>query len=167
MKNNNNYIPIIIAIVAILFFEGIVYIRDSLRPKINTEVIEYPSIDTMVIDTLHIDSLSINNVKSAIIAANVQYPDIVLAQAILETGYFNSKVCKEYNNLFGLYDSRNMDYYKFDHWKDSIEGYKKYVERKYNPLDDYYVFLKELPYAMDPEYISKIKIIVKRNARDN
>jgi hypothetical protein len=38
---------------------------------------------------------------------------IVLAQALLETGYFKSRVCKEYNNLFGLYDSKNREYFRF------------------------------------------------------
>ena len=39
--------------------------------------------------------------------------DIVMAQARLETGNFTSRICKEYNNLFGLYDCSEKDYYKF------------------------------------------------------
>ena len=31
----------------------------------------------------------------------------VLAQAVLETGHFTSPVCKNYHNLFGLYDSKH------------------------------------------------------------
>lgn len=34
----------------------------------------------------------------------------VLAQAVLETGHFTSPVCKNYHNLFGLYDSKHKDY---------------------------------------------------------
>ena len=37
----------------------------------------------------------------------------VLAQAVLETGHFKSRVCLEYNNLFGLYDLRRHDYYHY------------------------------------------------------
>lgn len=37
----------------------------------------------------------------------------VLAQAVLETGHFTSSVCKNYHNLFGLYDSKHKDYYRF------------------------------------------------------
>ena len=33
---------------------------------------------------------------------NLVHPKIVLAQAKLETGDYTSKVCKTYNNLFGL-----------------------------------------------------------------
>ena len=41
----------------------------------------------------------------------IKHPQIVYAQAILETGHFKSNVCLNYNNLFGLYDSKNKDYY--------------------------------------------------------
>ena len=47
---------------------------------------------------------------------------IVLAQALLETGYFSSRVCKEYNNLFGLYDSKNREYFRFARWEDLPGG---------------------------------------------
>ena len=92
----------------------------------------------------------------------LQYPHIVHAQAILETGHFKSRICKNYNNLFGLYDSKNKDYYKFNHWSESVVAYKEYVQKKYKPSKCYYTFLKDLPYATDSTYISKIKGIVKR-----
>lgn len=94
---------------------------------------------------------------------DVQYPHIVYAQAILETGHFRSKVCKNYNNLFGLYNSYTNEYFKFDHWSESVLAYMEYVQRKYNPHECYYTFLKELPYAMDPLYINKVKQLVKEH----
>lgn len=87
----------------------------------------------------------------------VQYPQIVYAQALLETGYFTSSVCKKYNNLFGLYNSKIKDYYSFEHWSDSVRAYKDCVQYKYKGNTDYYTFLVNLPYAMDPNYINKIK----------
>lgn len=95
---------------------------------------------------------------------DIKYPDIVYAQAILETGHFTSKVCKEYNNLFGLYDSKNNCYYKFNHWIDSCIAYKNMIQNQYEG-GDYYTFLKNLPYATDTLYINKIKNI--QNERHN
>lgn len=92
----------------------------------------------------------------------VKYPQIVYAQAILETGHFRSKVYREYNNLFGLYNSKTKSYYKFDHWSESVVAYIDYVQYKYKPPNDYYKFLNELPYATDPNYINKVKEIVKQ-----
>ena len=90
----------------------------------------------------------------------VKHPQIVYAQAILETGHFKSNVCLNYNNLFGLYDSKNKDYYKFNHWTESIVAYKEWIQKKYQPPNNYYVFLEEINYASDKEYISTLKSIV-------
>ena len=86
--------------------------------------------------------------------------DIVYAQAVLETGHFTSRVCLEYNNLFGLYDSKNKDYYKFNHWSESVVAYKEWIQKKYQPPNNYYAFLEEINYANDKEYISTLKSIV-------
>ena len=90
----------------------------------------------------------------------LEHKDIVYAQAVLETGHFKSKVYLNYNNLFGLYDSRNKDYYKFNHWTESIVAYKEWIQKKYQPPDNYYAFLEEINYANDAEYISTLKSIV-------
>lgn len=87
----------------------------------------------------------------------IQHPQIVYAQALLETGHFTSSVCKKYNNLFGLYNSEIKDYYSFEHWSDSVKAYRDFVQYKYKGNTDYYTFLVNLPYAMDPNYINKIK----------
>lgn len=110
--------------------------------------------------------LSIDNPKDGLHLAldyyNVQHSNIVYAQAILETGHFKSRVCKEYNNLFGLYDSKNKDYYKFEHWSESVKAYVDYIQYKYNSIDNYYDFLLNIGYAEDPEYINKLKILVNQ-----
>lgn len=87
----------------------------------------------------------------------IQYPEIVYAQALLETGHFKSKLCTQYNNLFGLYNSRTRSYYRFDNWWDSVIAYRDKVQYKYKGNTDYYTFLVNLPYATDPNYIRKIK----------
>lgn len=87
----------------------------------------------------------------------IQFPEIVYAQALLETGHFKSKLCTQYNNLFGLYNSRTRSYYRFDNWWDSVIAYRDKVQYKYKGNTDYYTFLVKLPYATDPNYIRKIK----------
>lgn len=99
----------------------------------------------------------------ALLFYEVKEPTIVYSQAILETGWFSSRICKEYNNLFGLYNSRTGDFYKFEHWVDSVIAYKKWIQRKYT--DDtlcYYKFLDNLGYAEDPYYISKLNKLVEQ-----
>jgi uncharacterized FlgJ-related protein len=50
--------------------------------------------------------LNMDRLYAALQKYGIRYPKIVLAQAILETGYFTSRVCLDKNNLFGLRQSR-------------------------------------------------------------
>lgn len=93
----------------------------------------------------------------------VKHPNIVQAQAMLETGNFTSKVCLVNNNLFGLYNSIERKYYSFNHWSESVKAYINYVQYRYKPPDNYYKFLQDIGYAEDPNYINKVKEIVKQN----
>ena len=90
---------------------------------------------------------------------DVKYPQIVLAQAKLETGNYTSTLCKKHGNLFGL--KRKGGYAKFNNWQESVKAYRDWVQYKYKG-GDYYVFLKKIGYASDPKYIIKVKEMVKR-----
>ena len=96
---------------------------------------------------------------------DVLYPKIVLAQSILETGWYNCNNCSlDKNNLFGLWDSKNKEYYYYSNWKESIGGYKRGIQYKYfkKEYKDYYHFLTDIGYATDPQYIVKLKNLVKK-----
>jgi len=96
---------------------------------------------------------------------NIKHPQIVLAQSILETGWYTCKNCSmDKNNLFGLWDYRNKKYFEYDIWQESIGGYKRGIQNKYFKKDykDYYHFLSEIGYATDPQYITKLKQIIKK-----
>ena len=79
----------------------------------------------------------------------------VLAQAVLETGHFTSPVCKNYHNLFGLYDSKHKDYYRFARWEDSVVGYQEFIQYRYKG-GNYLQFLKRIGYAEDPRYTTTV-----------
>lgn len=101
----------------------------------------------------------------ALIYYDIKFPEIVYAQAILETGYFKSKGCTRDNNLFGLYNSRKKRYHKFNHWTESVVKYKEWIQYRYKPPNDYYEFLRRIHYAEDSRYITKLKLIVKKNGK--
>lgn len=88
---------------------------------------------------------------------NFPSPAIITAQAVLESGNFKSRLCKDKNNLFGLYNSRTMSYFSFDSWISCVFAYKKFILSKYNPKENYYVFLDRIGYAEDSLYESKVK----------
>lgn len=101
--------------------------------------------------------------KEALSYYGIKHPQIVYAQAVLETGHFKSDLCLNNNNLFGLYNSKRHKYHTFDHWKDCVIAYKDFIQRRYKPPNDYYKFLLDIRYAKDPNCISKLKGIINRN----
>lgn len=151
-----NYKIIILLILTILLFSTL-FIFNIIKDKYEE--------NTPIKDKIELEFLSSEYPKEYLMDAlkyyNVQHPEIVYAQAILETGHFESKICKEYNNLFGLYDSTKGDYFKFSHWSKSVEAYISTIQYRYNVDESYYKFLTKIGYAEDPNYIEKVKEIVK------
>lgn len=101
-----------------------------------------------------------DGLMDALLYLEIPHPKIVYAQAILETGWFTSKGCTKDNNLFGLYKGKHHK--KYTHWKESVRDYKKFISSKYIPPEDYYMFLKRINYAEDPNYNAKLKQIYKK-----
>ena len=99
--------------------------------------------------------LSLANLIDVIEEVGLSNQLFVLAQAVLETGHFTSPVCKNYHNLFGLYDSKHKDYYRFARWEDSVVGYQKFIQYRYKG-GNYLQFLKRIGYAEDPRYTSTV-----------
>ena len=104
--------------------------------------------------------LTIENLYAALKKHGIKYPKIVLAQAILETGRFRSRVCNVQNNLFGLRHSKG--YYSFEHWEESVIAYRDKVQYKHRDGEGYYSFLKRIGYASAPDYLNKVKEIANQ-----
>lgn len=119
--------------------------------------------DTITLRPKFIDQPAKEGLESALIHYGIHHPEIVYAQAQLETGYFKSVGCLRHNNLFGLYNSKAGRYHRFGHWTESVVAYKKWIQERYKPPEDYCGFLQRIGYAKDPRYIHKLKQIVNSN----
>jgi hypothetical protein len=102
------------------------------------------------------DTITVEGLYKACEYYEIQQPDIVVAQAILETGFFKSDLCLKRHNLFGLFNSRTMDFYSFDHWTESVKAYRDKVQYRYK-TGNYYDWLERIGYAEDSLYVSKLK----------
>lgn len=112
--------------------------------------------------TNRLEGLSIKDLYKEIIDNDIHHPKIVLAQAILETGWFKSSVCRNKGNLFGLTNPRTGQYYEFRHWKESVKAYKTKVQYKYKG-GNYLLWLRDIGYAEDPRYISSLVKILEQH----
>lgn len=114
----------------------------------------------------HLPELTIPNLYTEIKKNGILYPKVVLAQAILETGWFRSPVCRNKHNLFGLTNPQTGKYYEFKHWTESVRAYYTKVQSKYKG-GNYLLWLKDIGYAEDPEYIrSVIRVLKQLRERD-
>lgn len=107
----------------------------------------------------HLPELTIPSLYKEIIRNGILYPKIVLAQAILETGWFRSSVCRNKHNLFGLTNPRTGKYYEFNHWTESVRAYYTKVQYKYKG-GNYLLWLDEIGYAEDKDYITTLTDVI-------
>jgi uncharacterized FlgJ-related protein len=103
---------------------------------------------------------------------NLKFPEIVLAQTILETGNYSSSIFKENNNLFGMKEAQTRIHLAkgtkkghayYNNWKESVYDYSFYQATYMTGKSkrQYYSALSR-SYAEDPTYITKLKQIVKK-----
>lgn len=128
----------------------------------NKRLAEISSKDTSIYNYVEAAAkeLNIENLYASLKRHGIKYPKIVLAQAILETGAFRSRVCRENNNLFGLRHSKG--YYAFEHWEESVIAYRDKVQYKHRDNENYYSFLRRIGYSTSKDYVRRVREIVNQ-----
>lgn len=109
---------------------------------------------------------------------NFKFPYIVLAQAILETGRFDSKIFKENHNLFGMKEARvrlnlakgtQYGHAYYDNWKESIADYALwYSTYAYKCKTEKQLYkLLDKQYAEADAYVSSLQqVIIINNLKE-
>lgn len=105
--------------------------------------------------------LTINNLFREIRKNGIKHEKVVLAQAILETGWFTSSVCRNKNNLFGLVNPRTGQFYEFDHWTESVKAYYTKVQYRYKG-GNYLLWLDDMGYAEKTTYIQALIVLLNQ-----
>jgi uncharacterized FlgJ-related protein len=120
-------------------------------------------------------SLNLENLYKRILKSGIEFPDVAFAQAVLESGYFKSKISLTNSNLFGMRlpkkrpttatgEMRGFSVY--ESWHGSVEDYKLYQERilKNGEISrDEYLNKLNRSYAFNSLYSKKISSIIKKH----
>ena len=103
---------------------------------------------------------------------NVKFTHIVMAQYIIETGHWKSKIFLENNNLFGMKEAlrrvstskgTQLNHAYYNHWRESVYDYAFYQCRYLGNLNteaEYYQYLGG-SYAESGNYVEVIKKTVE------
>jgi len=101
------------------------------------------------------DDFSEQKLKEYILELNLKYPEVILAQAKLESGNFTSRAFREQNNLFGLHVAKQRPTLAkrgrgklahYSSWRDSVVDYAFLVAdrmRKLHTREAYFAYLDE------------------------
>lgn len=104
---------------------------------------------------------------------NVKYPHIVLAQAIVESGNFKSRIFKENNNLFGMKEAAvrintasgtQHGHAYYNNWLESIYDYAFYQSRYLGTIkseQQYFSYLSN-SYAEADHYVNTLKTVIEK-----
>lgn len=155
----------------------------SIAPHLNSSIIEINivSIKRNWQEKVFRESdLTVQLLYEALVFNQIQNPEIVVRQSIIETGNFKSKIFIATNNPFGMhlavyrksvttefvygdyYDGQFHKMAKFNSWYDAVLDFKYWQDfwlKEELTEDQYYTFLRVLPYAVDPTYIRKVKSV--------
>lgn len=119
--------------------------------------------------------LTKENLWQAIVQMNIKYPDLVFAQAILETGHFKSINCITNNNLFGMKLPRlretvatksSKGYAKYSSWEQSVYDYKLYQDYLFSKREysrNQYTSMLDRVYCQSSKYTTKLESIINRH----
>lgn len=134
--------------------------------------LKYISEETKAIIIKEHNEFSKAKLKAYLDELNVKCPEIVMAQAEIESGHFKSRIFKENNNLFGMKEAgvgrpctakgtaNNHAYY--DTWQECVQDYAFYQAaylKNIKTQEQYLQYLGE-NYAEDSNYVAKIKAMI-------
>lgn len=165
MKNNHSKL-LYAAVLAIIVLQ-LITLRTNNNPIVNEITkIYYNQMPKKE------NEFSKENLIAYIKQLNIKYPNVVLAQARIESGNFKSKLFKESNNLFGMriakgrpttaQEGRN-NYAKYNNWKESVLDYALMQARYYNNCKTESEYLAQIQknYCEENNYIDLLKQCMK------
>jgi len=135
--------------------------------QFNTKTVEVEKITEVPIYTSCPEEFSKEVLIEEIERMNFKYPEVVMAQAKLETGNFQSEIFNQNNNLFGMKKAYsristssgvNLGHATYRCWYDSLVDYALYTSRyvRVQNEDELLTHLGRY-YAQDPVYEDKVR----------
>jgi flagellum-specific peptidoglycan hydrolase FlgJ len=129
---------------------------------------------TIKLNNNQIPKISYVNLYNTILSMDILYPDIVFAQAVLESGSFKSNLAILNNNIFGMKHPKIREttaigegksgYAKYKTWIQSVEDYQHwqdfFLKDKEISRQEYLNLLGRI-YATDKNYVLRLNRKIK------
>lgn len=175
-KINKNFLIVKWLFIGILL-SSVIILLSSFR-YMEEEKVRYIESEE-VINLVTNNSFSLEAFKKEVYQSNFKYPDIIIAQALIESEHFKSPVWKENHNMFGMRVAKtrftlaideNLNHAVFKNWKDCVKDRLIYDALYLSNLsrNQYLKFLdKRYARAGGTSYSELIKqVIISKNLKD-
>ena len=121
--------------------------------------------------------INYQNLYQEIVKNDIKFPEVVFAQAVLETGHFTSKLFQQANNLFGMkipskretlaVGKRKGNYAVFHDWLSSVSDYQiwqQYILKNKNikTKKEYLALLNRI-YAENQNYVQLLHKVMEKH----
>lgn len=148
-------------------------INNATNTAFETELEEMPYEEkVIIINEIEKDAFSQEALVEELKRLNVKFPHIVLAQAMIESGHFQSNIFMANNNLFGMKQARqrcttakgtNLNHAYYDNWKESVMDYALFQSAYLRKLKTEAQYLEYLDrnYAEAQDYDSAVKRMIE------
>jgi uncharacterized FlgJ-related protein len=148
-------------------------INNATNTAFETELEEMPYEEkVIIINEIEKDAFSQEALVEELKRLNIRFPHIVLAQAMIESGHFQSNIFMANNNLFGMKQARqrcttakgtNLNHAYYDNWKESVMDYALFQSAYLRKLKTEAQYLEYLDrnYAEAQEYDSAVKRMIE------
>ena len=127
-----------------------------------------------LIQSIQPDTFSREKLAQMLKDLNVRFPHIVMAQAILESGNFQSNIFRSNRNLFGMKEAKarcttakgtELNHAYYDNWKESVYDYAFFQSRYLSDLktEEQYMAYLGANYAEASDYKEVILKVIKNH----
>lgn len=165
---------LVLVFLILLLYTNDTY-NESLKSKETSNKSKNKEINDQL-NSLRFKYFSYDNLYTYLTLLDVSHKEIILKQAILETGHFKSFIFRQNNNLFGMKMpkkrtttafSESNGYAWYCHWTKSVDDYlilqQSWKFKNLLIFHDGYQLLQKAGYAEDPNYVILLKQIKLSN----
>lgn len=177
MNKSMGFIVGVLTLLSLVVFNSSVQVSNNIEKDVETnsgsEKLVFYNSEFIKINGDCYEKFNARKLINLIKIMSVEHPHIVLAQSILETRYWKSKIFKENNNLFGMKRARSRpttsigvknNHAYYETWRESLYDYMIYQSTylsEYKSESEYLDYLGR-NYAQDPNYVKSLSYIIEK-----
>lgn len=175
----NKILKALLVVCLVTLISSTTLYHSAKADAMDTIIVNMPTEDkVIIINSIEADLFNKEALVEELTRLNIRYPHIVLAQAMIESGHFESNIFRANNNLFGMKQARQrattalgteLGHAYYNNWRESVMDYALFQSAYLRDLktEASYLLYLDKNYAMAPNYDKAVSaMIIKHDLKD-